>query len=997
MIGQTISHYRILEKLGEGGMGVVYKAQDLTLDRIVALKFLPPRASESPETKARFLQEAKAAAALNHPDICTIHGVEEHDGTMFIVMEYIQGGTLRNAIAKGNLSMDNALAMAVHIGEALQEAHSKGIVHRDIKADNIMLTARGQAKVMDFGLAKLKGSLKLTRTSSTVGTLAYMAPEQIQGGEVDSRSDIFAFGVLLFEMLTGRLPFRGEHEAAMMYSILNEAPDSLSIHIPDASPELLHILNRSLEKNPEDRYQSVGEMVIDLHRLRKETTKVFRPQQRDSSSPAPERVSTTSRQSGSSAPSPQTSDQAHRTTSVTINIPRLSARSLRAPGIVAGIVVLLAAAYFFFMAGPTNEGKRVPVVVADFVNDTKESELDGLSGMLITALEQSRKLDVLPRSRMFDILKQLGKTTIDRIDESLGKDICKHAGINSLILTSIRKFGKVYTIDLKVVDPKEGKYLFTATETAEGQESIPSLLDKLSKKTREGFQEQRTEILSASKNVAEITTSNMQAYQYFFQGEQLMNRVQYREAPVEYRKAIALDSTFGLAYYRLAYAVGWEVGGDERAEAPLQKSIALIDRIPDKERYLVRALAAQLHQGFAAGVAVLREMEKMYPNEKEMLYNIGDWSWHDRDLKSAAEYLERVAAMDPTMERMLEHLCWTYRDAHQYEKMLNIAKRYAAAAGSEEAYTLLADAYVELGRLEEGLKALQQARDFLPGNLQLTGAIAELFGYKGEYAQAESELQPLIRENQPLQTRRFGVARLASLTLYSGKYQESMSYLDKTIAFYGQLHDTAGVARTILTKALRLVQQRNDLNGALRIAEKTFPWQSRIQDINYWALLAELYVFRKDVPAAEAIFTTRVSSFKWVDAFYRTLIYNTNHECSKAEVCLDTVLNSISTDLNIFLLYPTAECQFEASQFDKAVNLVTRLQRVNNNERGYRSFYYPRSFMLLGKIYEKKGDRKLAIENFEKFLNLWKDADKDLPDLIDAKARLTKLKAVASK
>ena len=277
MIGTTVSHYTILAKLGEGGMGIVYKAQDTKLDRFVALKFLPPRASENPETKARFLQEAKAAAALNHPDICTIHGVEEHDGTMFIVMEYMEGGTLRDAITKGELTLDNSIRLGIEIGEALQEAHSKGIVHRDIKSDNIMLTGRGQAKIMDFGLAKLKGSLKLTRSTSTVGTLAYMAPEQIQGADADARSDIFSFGVLLFEMLTGKLPFRGEHEAAMMYSILNEAPESIQIHLPNASAELLHIINRALEKDPEDRYQSASEMVSELQRLLRQSSRIARP------------------------------------------------------------------------------------------------------------------------------------------------------------------------------------------------------------------------------------------------------------------------------------------------------------------------------------------------------------------------------------------------------------------------------------------------------------------------------------------------------------------------------------------------------------------------------------------------------------------------------------------------------------------------------------------------------------------------------------------------
>ena len=276
MVGKTVSHYKILEKLGEGGMGVVYKALDTELDRIVALKFLPQSLAPDEAEHARFLQEAKAASALNHPNICAIHALGEHEGQRFIDMEFIDGETLRMRIADGGLRTGEAIEYAIQIAEALQEAHSRGIIHRDIKADNIMVSAKNQIKVMDFGLAKLKGSLKLTRTTSTVGTLSYMAPEQIEHETVDARSDLFSMGVVLYEMLTGHLPFRGEHEAAMMYSILNEAPEPIQKYVPDISSELVHIVDRALDKDPEDRYQSAHDMVIDLRRLKKQTTRVVR-------------------------------------------------------------------------------------------------------------------------------------------------------------------------------------------------------------------------------------------------------------------------------------------------------------------------------------------------------------------------------------------------------------------------------------------------------------------------------------------------------------------------------------------------------------------------------------------------------------------------------------------------------------------------------------------------------------------------------------------------
>lgn len=243
-------------------MGVVYKAQDTKLKRTVALKFLPPHLAASGQDKARFIQEAQAVSALNHPNVCTIHAIEEHEGQLFIAMEFVDGATLRHKFPLKKL--DDVLAYAIQIGEALQEAHSKGVIHRDIKAENIMVNAKNQVKVMDFGLAKLKGSMKLTKTSSTVGTLAYMAPEQIQGGEVNERSDIFSFGVVLYEMLTGHLPFRDEHEAAMMYRILNESPDPIKKHRSDLPEKLLNIIDGMLQKDPKNRYQNMNSLLADL-------------------------------------------------------------------------------------------------------------------------------------------------------------------------------------------------------------------------------------------------------------------------------------------------------------------------------------------------------------------------------------------------------------------------------------------------------------------------------------------------------------------------------------------------------------------------------------------------------------------------------------------------------------------------------------------------------------------------------------------------------------
>ncbi len=272
MIGTIISHYKILKKLGEGGMGVVYKAEDTKLDRVVALKFLPSHLSGEDMDKARFLREARAAAALNHPNVCTIHEIDDEGDSLYIVMEYVAGKTLRDIVgAHGHvpLQINDIITYAIQISEALEAAHQKGVVHRDIKSENIMVMETGWVKVMDFGLAKLQGSIKLTKTGTSLGTVAYMSPEQMQGGQVDHRTDIWSLGVVLYEMLTGRLPFQGEYDQAVVYSIVNESPPSISDFRNDTPPELMRVVENAMVKEQENRYQSVEDLLSDLQGIQK--------------------------------------------------------------------------------------------------------------------------------------------------------------------------------------------------------------------------------------------------------------------------------------------------------------------------------------------------------------------------------------------------------------------------------------------------------------------------------------------------------------------------------------------------------------------------------------------------------------------------------------------------------------------------------------------------------------------------------------------------------
>ncbi len=959
MVGKKIFQYEIIEKLGEGGMGVVYKAHDSKLDRTVALKFLPSHLTVNDSEKERLLQEAKAAAALNHPNVCVIHDIQEFEEQQFIVMEYVDGKTLRQLIIDNSqLTIDNSFDYAIQIGEALQEAHNKGIVHRDVKSDNIMITAANQAKVMDFGLAKLKGSLKLTKSSSTVGTLAYMAPEQIDGREIDARSDVFSFGIVLYEMLTGQLPFKGDYEAALMYAILNEEPEPVEKHLPDISSELLHVLNRSLEKNPNNRYQSMKDMLIDLHRLKRDTVKV-------------------SRISKELYKTEKTFKEKNMFIKIII------------PLFVLVIITLSVIGYLFTRHDSGKEDERIPIAVIDFINETNETELNGLSGMLITALEQSKRLSVLTRSRMFDILKQLKISEIERIDESLGRRICIEAKVNTLATATIRKFGKLYTIDFKVLNVDKNEYLFTSKEQGEGQESIPTMIDNLSENVRKGLKEKVSEIKASTTNVAEITSQNLEAYQHYFKGEEFIDKLDFDLAIEELKKAIKLDSTFGLAYYRLAYAVDWEMNPQHSAKY-ITKAISMLNRIPEKERYLARALATNIQEGRSAAIEVLDEMEKIYPNDKEMLYNIGDWSYHIGDLVKAKQYLEKVLAMDPVFIRALQHLSWTDRDLGLYEDMFHVAKQYNSISDSKESLNLLSDAFIELGSFQEGLQFIKRTRELHPERDYLTSIVAKFYVFQERYDEAEKELITLIGEDKPQSSRFLGYSTLVGIYNYLGKYRESIKATDYVINYYWQQQDTSQAAYWQIAKGHLIYTGQDDIKAAEIEIRKTYPYQASIDYNFYWLSLTVFYVFNGEYDLAENL--AKSASLKWWELAVQSLIHNKKKECTESEVLLDTLKHSSPDYINILLLYHLAECQFEQKEYSKSAQSFIKMQSIRNISFGLRALYYPKSIYLSGKIYEQKGDRNLALKNYTKFLKMWKDADEDLPALIDAKKRLKNLK-----
>ena len=654
MIGRTISHYKILEKLGEGGMGVVYKAEDTKLKRTVALKFLPPHISESGEEKERFVHEAQSASALNHPNITTIHEIDEFEGQMFIVMEYCEGKTLKQVIEKETLPIKKVLDIGIQVCEGLTAAHKKEIVHRDIKSDNIMVTKEGQVKIMDFGLAKLKGATKLTKTRSTLGTLAYMSPEQAQGEEVDHRSDIFSFGVVLYELLTGKLPFGGEHQAAIVYSIINEEPQPIARYNSKVTPELERIVSKALVKDKEDRYQHIDDLLTDLRRERKSLDYLKTGQ-------IPKEV--------------------------IVPKPRRKILPIVIPASVVFILVLLFLILkpFKFEIGPEKGAvaKENSLAIMYFENlvDREDKERLGeiVTNLLITGLSESQYLNVVSSQRLYDILKLLGKEETKVIDRSTASQVASKAGSKWMLLGSILQVEPQIILTSQLVEVEKGRVLAAQRITGEPKEKIFSIVDRLTLKVKKDLSLPAQAEKEETPKVADVTTHSQEAYRYYLEGMDHYNKYYFTEAEKSFEKALEYDSTFAMAYCWLAY-----LKSGEEQKRLTAKAVKYSHKASQKERYYIKGWAAYVSGNYREDIKELQKIVERYPDEKEAFYLLGMmYAYNLHELEEGVHYLNKAIQIDPLYKLAYNMLSYSYNEMGDFEKSIWAINKYIELAPDE--------------------------------------------------------------------------------------------------------------------------------------------------------------------------------------------------------------------------------------------------------------------------------------------------------------------------
>jgi serine/threonine protein kinase/predicted Zn-dependent protease len=978
LVGKNLGHYQLLSLLGAGGMGEVYLAEDTRLKRKVALKLLPAELTANRDRLRRFEQEARAASALNHPNIITIHEIGQVDGLNFIVTELIEGQTLRQQIATGRMKLSAVLDVAVQVASALVAAHAAGIIHRDLKPENIMLRPDGLIKVLDFGLAKLTEPRTThvhaeaatvarvdTEMGIVMGTAQYMSPEQARGLKVDARTDIFSLGVLIYEMVAGRLPFEGSNTNEILASILSDKePSPLARYTREVPAELERIVSKALRKDREERYQTIKDLLIDFKGVKQELefeARLERASQRDAGSD-----SRPASNGSATKPTTATGDDSlvPPISSARILLGEIKRHQLGVALTLAALVIAAVASFFYFHRQPALTDKDT-ILLADWVNTTGDAVFDGtLKQALAVQLEQSPFLNIFPQERVRETLRLMSRSPDERVTSAIGQEICQRQGLKALLAGSITSLGRNYVITLEAINAQTGEKLASQQVEAESKEQVLKALGRAASQLREKLGESLASIQKFDAPIEEATTSSLEALKAFSLGQVQSISAKNLEAIPTYKRAIELDPNFAYAYARLATAyvnIQQPALGAQFAE----RAFELRERASEHEKFGISASYYDLVTGeLGKSIEVAEIWKQTYPRDYGAHSTLSLAYRFTGQFEEAIDEAHEAVRLDPNRPYAYVNLGHAFIGLNRFEEAKEI---YERALARNLDFRLLHDGLYWVAFIHGDLGAMQQQVDWYAGKPE---------EYVASNWQARTaSFAGRLRSASEFSHRAVDLAEVRDSKELAASFAIEMALRE---AFVGQCRqtkaDTANALAISPNNAIRFGNTETPLlpAGAFALALCGDAGQAQ-------SLADEL---TKQYPKA----TLTKSMF--LPVIHATIELQRGHSDRAVQL-----LQAASPYESAARLWPTYLRGQAYLRWQKGAEAAAEFQKILDH-RGWDplSLLHPMAHLGLARAWVLQGDTAKARKAYQDFFALWKDADPDIPILIEAKKEYEKLR-----